>query len=222
MKDRDSQKRFGEIPEVIPTTHDSALIIIDMQYYDAHPDYGVAKKVKEAGNFKILKHLFQRLPMVIGNIKRLQKACRENGIEVIFVKIQSYTQDGRDLSPGYKQKGLMCPPGSREAQILDELKPVGDEIVLNKLSTSAFTSTAIDPILRSMGITKLLVSGVNTNYCVETFIRDAYDRGYQVVLLEDCCATVVEKHHDVTCEEMNDIFCKVRSTDQVISAINDG
>jgi nicotinamidase-related amidase len=215
----DSQKRFEVMPEVIPTPGDTALMIIDMQYVDAHPDYGLAKKAKEAGNFAIMKYFFQRLSMVISNIQRMQKVCREKKIEVIFVKIQSYTQDGRDFSPSYRIKGLQCPPGSKEAEILEELKPVGDEIVLNKLSTSAFTSTPIDQVLRYMGIKKLLVSGVNTNYCIETFIRDAYDRGYEVVLLENCCATVEEKFHQMACEEMEDIFCKVRSTDQMITAI---
>jgi nicotinamidase-related amidase len=217
----DSQRRFppGHMPEVIPTPGDTALVIMDMQYLDAHPDFGLARKARDAGRFEILKHLFTRLPLVIKNIQRLQKVCRETGIEVLFIKIQSYTRDGRDLSPNYRSKGLQCPPGSKEAQILEEIKPVGDEIVLPKLSTSAFTSTPIDQILRYMGITKLLVCGVNTNYCVETFIRDAYDRGYEVVLTEDGCAAVVEEHHRVTCEEVDEIFCHVRSTDQILHAV---
>jgi len=205
--------------EVIPAPGDTALIIIDMQYLDAHPDFGLAKKAAESGRTDIYEHLFSRLPRVITNIQRLQKLCRETGIEVIFIKIQSYTQDGRDLSPGYKAKGMQCPPGSKEAQILEEIQPVGDEIVLPKLSTSAFTSTPIDQLLRYMGITKLLVCGVNTNYCVETFIRDAFDRGYEVILLEDCCAAIVEEHHRVTCEEVDDIFCKVHSTENILQAI---
>lgn len=205
--------------EVIPTPGDTALVVIDMQYLDAHRDFGLAKKAEQAGRADIYAHLFTRLPRVIKNIQRLQKLCRETGIEVIFIKIQSYTQDGRDLSPSYKAKGMHCPPGSKEAQILEEIQPVGDEIVLPKLSTSAFTSTPIDQLLRYMGITKLLVSGVNTNYCVETFIRDAFDRGYEVVLLEDCCAAIVEEHHRVTCEEVDDIFCKVRSTENILRVI---
>ncbi len=219
MEKSHSQRRFNPLPEVIPTPGNTALIVIDMQYIDAHPDYGLIKMAKDRGNGEIFAHLIQRLPGVVKNIQRLQKVCRENKIEVMFVKIQSYTQDGRDLSPSYRIKGLKCPPGSKEAEILEEIKPVGDEIVLNKLSTSAFTSTAIDQILRYMRITKLLVTGVNTNYCIETFIRDGYDRGYEVVMVEDGCATVVEKHHQMTCEEIDDIFCKIRSTDQIIRAI---
>jgi ureidoacrylate peracid hydrolase len=215
----DSQKRFSAMPEVIPTPGDTALIVIDMQYGNVHPDFGVGKAAKEAGRLDIMHHLLKRLPMITANIKRLQAACRKNKIEVIFVKMQSYTQDGRELSPSYKTKGFHWPAGSREAEILEDLKPMGDEIVLNKISTSAFATTPIDPMLRYMGIKKLLVAGVNTNYCVETFIREACDRGYEVVLVEDGCATLVEKHHQTTCEEVNDIFCKVKSTDQIIQVI---
>lgn len=221
MSQSDSQRRFHALPEVIPAPGDTALIVIDMQYGIAHPDYGVAKKAAEDGRGEIMGYFFRRLPRVIDNIRRIQETCRESKIEVIFVKVQSYTRDGRDLCPSYRIKGFQYPPGSKDAEILEELKPAGDEIVLNKLSTSAFTSTPIDQLLRYMGLTKLLVAGVNTNYCIETFIRDACDRGYEVVLLEDCCATIVEEHHRVTCEETEDIFCKVRSTDQVIGAIQE-
>ena len=219
MSRHDSQHRFQKMPEVIPTPGNTALVVIDMQYLDAHPDFGIARKARNEGRFEILNHLFARLPSVIQNIRRMQNACRKARIEVIFIKIQSYTLDGRDLSPSYKTKGLQSPPGSKEAQILEELQPVGDEIVIPKLSTNAFNSSPIDAVLRYMGITKLLVCGVNTNYCVETFIRDAYDLGYEVVLLEDCCATVVEEHHRVTCEEVDEIFCKVRSADEMLTAI---
>jgi nicotinamidase-related amidase len=216
------QRRFAEMPEIVPSSGDTALIIIDMQYLDAHEDYGMAKKAKEEGKFDLYEHLFDQLPTVITNIARLQRVCRKKKIEVIFVKIQSYTQDGRDLSPSYKIKGMKCPPGSREAEILEELRPIGDEIVLTKLCTSAFVSTPIDQVLRYMGIRKLLVTGVNTNYCVESFVRGAYDRGYEVVLVEDCCTTVSEKYHKVTCEEIDNIFCKVCSLDGVLDAIDHG
>lgn len=214
-----SQQRFNPMPEVKPSPGDTALIIIDMQYRSAHPDYGWAKKAREAGKFEIFKSLFARLPMVIANIQRVLQVCRENKIEVMYTVIRSWTQDGRDLSPSYKIKGATCAPGTKDVQILEELKPIGDEIVLNKLSTSAFTSSPVDSVLRYMGIKKLLVAGVNTNYCVESFIRTAYDLGYEVVLLEDCCAAMDEKHHEVTCEEMDGIFCRVHSSKEIIAAI---
>jgi len=102
MNHCDSQLRFHVLPEVIPTPGDTALIIIDMQYGIAHSDYGVAKKATEEGRGEIMSYFFQRLPRVIGNIRRIQKACCESKVEVIFVKVQSYTRDGRDFSPSYR------------------------------------------------------------------------------------------------------------------------
>ncbi len=222
MGRRDSQERFDPMAEVVPSPGDTALVIIDMQYAYAHPDHGLARRAKECGNFHIYRHLFERLEFLVPNIRRLQEACRREGIEVVFVKVQSYTQDGRDLSPSYKEKGMVYPPGSKEAEILEELKPVGDEIVLPKLSTSAFTASPIDQVLRYMGIGKLIVAGVNTNYCVETTIRDAFDRGYRVIMVEDACATVVEAQHKMAVEEIDDIFCKVKTTSEVLELIKEG
>jgi len=215
----DSQKRFNPMPEVKPFPGDTALVIIDMQYRSVHPDYGWARKAREAGRTEIFDSLFARLPAVIANIQAVQRVCRENKIEVIFIVNRSWTQDGRDLSPSYKTKGAKCSPGTKDVEVLEEIKPVGDEIVLNKLSTGAFTSSPVDSVLRYMGIRKLLVAGVNTNYCVESFIRDAYDLGYEVVLIEDCCATVNEKYHEVTCEEIDGIFCNIKSSREIVAAI---
>lgn len=222
MGRRDSQERFDAMAEVVPGPGDTALVIIDMQCGFAHPDHGLAKRAKERGNFHIFAHLFESLKTVVPNIRRLQEACRREGLEVVFVKVQSYTQDGRDLSPSYKEKGMFFPAGSKEAEILEELKPVGDEIVLPKLSTSPFTSSPIDQVLRYMGIEKLIIAGINTNYCVETTIRDAFDRGYQVIMVEDACTTVVEAQHKMAVEEIDDIFCKVKTTSEVLELIKEG
>lgn len=219
MDKRTSQDRFLNSTDVPIEPGRTALLIIDMQYVDAHPDYGIAKMAKERGKFDRLGHLFETLPATIKNIQRLQKAFRGNGIEVLFVKIQSYTKDGRDLSPSYREKGISAPPGSKEAEILEELAPLPNEVVLTKLSTSAFTSSPIDSVLRYMGIDSLVVTGVNTNYCVETAVRDAYDRGYKVALVSDGCTTIVKEHHDTTLEELDDIMCKVMTTDEVLQGV---
>ncbi len=219
MEGRKSPRRFDPLPEVIPTPKETALVVIDMQYAFAHPDYGIGKVAKERGRFEVFKYLFATLTPVVANIQRLQKVCRENGIEVMFVNTESYTTDGRDLSPNYKLRGYFYVAGSKDVQTLEEVKPVGGEIVFKKLSTCAFTSTNIDQVLKYMGITKLLATGIRTNYCVETFIRDARDRGYEVVLVEDCCTTLSEEFHRFSCEVIEDVFCKVKTTDQIIKMI---
>ena len=131
----------------------SALLFVDLQNYNARSDGGVYKDqgltIKEAE----AKHayFFKRLKEeTIPNVKRLQSSCRERGIEVMYTVIECLTGDGRDRSLDYKITGLHVPRGSWDAQILDEIKPVEDEIVFPKTSSSVFISTNIHYILGNL------------------------------------------------------------------------
>lgn len=215
---RHKNRFLGQSPVPIEPGR-TALLIVDVQYLDAHPDYGLARMAKERGQFEIWGHFFERLPSVIGNIQRLQRFFRGAGMEVIFVKIASYTQDGRDFSPSYREKGIVAPPGSKEAEILEEIAPLPNEVVLTKLSTSPFTSSPIDSVLRYMKIDSLVVTGVVTNYCVETTVRDAYDRGYHVALVADGCAGIVPEHHEMALEALDGVLCQVMRTEEVLATL---
>ncbi len=118
-----------------------------------------------------------------------------------------------------KKKYLVTPKGSKEAEILEPLKPAGDEIVLNKFTSGAFNSTPLDKILQNLGIENLVVVGVNTNQCVETTVRDAGDRGYNVVLVDDCCAGSSGAQHAFAMEILDNSYCKVKSTEEVKNLI---
>ena len=130
------------------------------------------------------------------NIKRLLKACRKAGIEIIYPRIASLVKDCRDVSIEHKRINLLAPAGSRESEILDEIKPLENELVITKGASGVFNATAIDQILRNLGVETLIMTGVVTNYCVETAVRDAGDRGYNVILVEDCCAATDKSNHD--------------------------
>jgi nicotinamidase-related amidase len=109
--------------------------------------------------------------------------------------------------------------GSRDHEILDELKPVPGEHVLRKTTVGAFASTAIDSLLRSLDVDQLYMVGVSTNMCVETTAREAADRGYQVTLVEDACATTFEDLHQVTLRNFQRLFGRVAATDQVLAEL---
>jgi nicotinamidase-related amidase len=112
--------------------------------------------------------------------------------------------------------------GSRDHEILDELKPVAGEHVLRKTTVGAFASTAIDSLLRSLRADQLYMVGVSTNMCVETTAREAADRGYQVTLVEDACATTFEDLHHVTLRNFQRLFGRVAATDQVLAELQVG
>ena len=91
--------------------------------------------------------------------------------------------------------------------------------MISKGASGVFNSTAIDQILRNLGVDTLLMTGVVTNYCVETAVRDAGDRGYNVVLIEDACAAMTAEHQRLALEILSNVYCVVQTTDQVISEI---
>ena len=93
---------------------------------------------------------------------------------------------------------------------------------MNKTTYGTFTSTGLDHALRSMGVDSLVVGGVVTNVCVETTARDAADRGYEVVLVEDGCAAYSPEIHDATLLSFQGPFGRVRTTDEVLALLKAG
>ena len=213
-------KRAERLPEPQLTRNNTALLIIDMQYEDAHPDYGVCARLGAQGEQAVLKYYTERLALITPNIRRLLSAFRERKMEVIHTCVQSLTKDGRDRSLEHKNLGVHCLPGSKEAQIIEELAPGEDEIVLSKTCGSVFNGTMIDYILRNIGIQNLVVVGVVTSGCVENAVRDAADLSYLVVLVEDACATWTAEKHAAAIFAMDETSAKVKSTDRMLQILD--
>lgn len=213
-------KLITPLPELSLKKDNTALLIVDMQYLDAHKDYGIFLKAPNKG-VGTMDYYRDRLDIIVPNIAKLQEAFRQRGMEVIQCKIASLTLDGRERSKGHKDKGIFAPKGSKDAEILDELRPLENEIVLPKTASGVFNSTAIDQILRNLEIENLVITGVVTNNCVENAVRDACDRGFGVILVEDGCAAINEDIHLAAVRAMKDHFAKVKSTEEVIQLLLD-
>ncbi len=190
------QSRFLGTPEHSLHREETALLVVDMQYLDAHPDYGFCRQAREAG--EDLAYYESRLKTATANLQKLLAAFREHRMEVIYTRIASLTQNGRDRSLAHKTVNIHAPPGSRESMILEEIAPLGDEIVFSKTVSSVFAGTNIDYVLRNIGIKTLVATGVLTSGCVNAAILDAFDRNYNIVLVEDACADLVEDFHKTT------------------------
>ncbi len=201
---------------------DTALLVIDLQYLDAAEGHGVFADVNTSGvRPEDARYYFDQLKTrVIPNVERLQKAFRNHGMEVIHTRIQALTRDGRDRSAGHKRLGLLATPGSKEAEFLPEVAPVGDEIVINKTASGVFPTTNLYYVLRNMGINALFVAGVYTNECVSSTVRAACDVGFHVTMIDDCCTTVTPELHDFTVATLRDRYCRVIDTDQAIKEID--
>lgn len=131
----------------------------------------------------------------VPNIRRLLDAARASGVEVIYTVIQSLTRDGRDRSIDYQETGFHFPPGSREAEVCDAVRPMSDEIVLPKTSSSLFNSTIFAYLLRNMGLDTVIVTGFLTDQCVDHTVRDGADRGFRMICATDACTTDTAERH---------------------------
>jgi nicotinamidase-related amidase len=208
---------LAPLEEVKLRGNNSALLIVDMQYLDAYPDHGLVIAAKAKGIDT--SYYEERLKAITANIQSLLAECRDKRLEVIYCTIESLTHDGRDRSLEHKCAKLHAAPNSQDGAIIEEIKPLPDEIVLKKTCSGVFNGTNIDQILRNLKVENLVVVGVVTNQCVDTAVRDAADRGYSVVLVENACAAFHESLHQASIEILSGVYCRVKSTVEVIDNI---
>jgi len=199
----------------------SALLYIDVQNYNARPDGGQYQDegLTPGQAEKRYAYFFNRLEeIVIPNMQRLQKTCRSQGIEVLYTTIESMTRDGRDRSLDYKITGFNVPKGSWDAQVLDAIKPLDDEMQFPKTSSSVFISTNLHYILGNLAVDFLIVSGLLTDQCISSAVRDACDLGYLVTLLTDACATYSRQRHDTSLSHIKG-YCRQRTTAEFLAEL---
>ena len=196
----------------------SAMLVVDVQHFCCHPEgaefKGLAPRQMEAYDY-FFRQLNQE---VLPNIGRLQGTCRAAGIEVLFTVVESLTLDGRDRGLDYKISGFHVPKGSKGAEIPDPVRPVGDEIVFPKGSSSVFNSTNIDYVLHNLGCRQLVITGVVTDQCVESAVRDACDLNYLVTLVTDACTTYSADRHSRSLSAIAG-YCRQVTTAELVQEI---
>ena len=198
---------------------ESALLYIDVQNFTVRREGGEFSGLSEAEMDARYGYYFNRLAGVaIPNMRKLQAGFRAAGIEILYTTIESLTKDGRDRSLDYKITGFNVPKGSWDAQVIDELQPGDDEIVLPKTSSSVFVSTHIDYVLRNLGVRQIVIVGLVTDQCIESAVRDACDLGYLVTLVPDACATYSQERHDNSLVAIKG-YCRQCTTDDLLEEV---
>jgi nicotinamidase-related amidase len=199
----------------------SALVVVDLQYLYQR-DYGAGARLRQLGTFETHAYMYDRIEStVVPNIQRLLAACRREGVHVFYTRNATLFGDGVDASPAWARPGKelgvnWCVAGSKESEILCEVEPQAGEVVLSKTSSGAFATTALDAMLRHMGVTTLVCCGVATNYCVESTVRAAADHGYEVVMVSDACAARTADQERMAWEVLDGIYCRIVDTDAVL------
>jgi nicotinamidase-related amidase len=211
--------------EIDPPT--TALLIIDMQEYFLNPQSPFSRMMGRRAE-GLADYFHDRSNrMVVPNIRRLLDAFRAARQRVIFTTVASEAQDGNDWSLPFKrmnaeareQIGEMALPAKTDpwARIVDDLEPAADEVVINKTTYGAFSSTGLDATLRNMGVRTIVLVGVVTNRCVETTMRGAADRGYRVILVDDATAAFSPELQDAATLSLIGAYGFVRQTDETLA-----
>ncbi len=163
----------------------AALLLVDLQNGTCGPEQADRRP-------EFYDQFRQRTLPALEQLLCHSRAC---GLEVMYTVIGNLTRDGRDRSLDYKLSGMGFAPGSREVQVIDELRPGSDDIVLPKSSSSVFNSTNLDYLLRNLGIRDLFVAGLLTDQCIDHTVKDGADRGYYVSCVVDACQAETPERH---------------------------
>ncbi|MEA2297853.1 MAG: hypothetical protein QOF77_789 [Solirubrobacteraceae bacterium] len=177
----------------------TALVIIDMQ-----------RDFLEPGGFgEGLGNDVGLLQAVVEPLRAVLAAARAGGLLIIHTR-EGHRSDMSDCPPSKRARGRLefgiGSPGPKGRVlirgelghgIVDELAPAPGEVVLDKPGKGAFYATDLELLLRNQGITSLIVTGVTTEVCVHTTVREANDRGFECLVLADCCGSYFPEFHEV-------------------------
>ncbi|GAB3629757.1 cysteine hydrolase [Pandoraea terrae] len=195
----------------------AALLVIDMQNAFCHED----------GTLGLSGLDTKRLSAPVKPLARLIARCQAVGIPVIWTVQEHFAIDhsrARKQLAGHtaKRKQVSALAGTWDEQILDELKPLSEvnpSYVIRKHRFGAFYETRLEMMLKMLGTQTLMVTGTTTNACVETSIREAYLRDYDVLAVRDCIAGVNEEWEQTAQKVWSHYLCQLTDSGEVLDWI---
>ncbi len=197
----------------------AALIVIDMQN-----DF-----LASGGMFDKLGVDISPMRAIVPALVNLIDRAREVGLPIIHIQAIYASENNWYLSDVYLEQAKrranirnmeidypVCEKGSWGADFYTGIKPLPVEAVVQKHRWSAFVNTDLDTILRSKGIRTLIMTGVATNICVESTVRDGFMKDYYIVFVKDCIAAYSEELHNNTLTNIALFFGEVVDSSDVI------
>jgi ureidoacrylate peracid hydrolase len=216
------------------STSNTAVIVVDMQN-----DFGAKGGMFDRAGLDI-----SGIQKAIPPTARVVTAARRAGLRVVYLKM-AFRNDLSDLgtsnAPNRTRhmflgvgKEVRGPNGERSrilvrdtwnTDIVPELKPHADDVVMYKHRFSGFFGTELDAVLKRAGVKDLIVTGCTTSVCVESTVRDAMFRDYRCILLADCMAEPIgnelrRTNHEASLLVMQTLFAWVSSSSQLLQSLN--
>jgi nicotinamidase-related amidase len=197
----------------------TAILVMDCQNDIVHEQGKVGGSLTGGAMPRIIKE-----KNILGNIKKLMAAGRAAHVPIIHVR-HAYRPDYADLPgnvkifQGMKQMQALQ-DGTWGAEIHVDLKPEPSDFVITKTRVSAFYASPLEGILQAQGITHLVLTGIATDGVVEGTARDGADRGYAIIIPDDCCAGTTEEAHRVILGGILSFLTTVCKADEVAAALS--
>ena len=156
---------------------------------------------------------------VVANAAKLARRFREVGATVVLVNV-AFASDGADrLKPQADAPMQASAPQPGWSDIVDELEPSPSDLRVTKKNWGAFYGTDLDLQLRRRGIRTIVLGGIASNFGVESTARDAYERAYEQLFVEDAMATMAADWHTFVVTNIFPRMGRVRSTADVLGAL---
>jgi nicotinamidase-related amidase len=153
-----------------------------------------------------------RARKIVPNIAALLKKARKQGIPVIYLR-DAHTKTDREMGIW----GEHAMKGTDASEIVPELKPEKNDIVIEKRWYSGFVDTELPTVLKKLGVDTLIILGVSTDICVQNNVGHAYFSGYRTIVPQDCTASIDEGAHEQAIKYMKNIYgAEITSSDKVL------
>jgi nicotinamidase-related amidase len=149
---------------------------------------------------------------IVANIVLLLKKAKEREIPVIYLR-DAHSSDDKELGVW----GEHAMKGTQGSEIIPQLQPEKNDIVIDKKWYSAFVDTQLHDILKQMGIDTIIFTGVSTDICVQNNVASAYFLEYKTIVLRDCTASLDEVSYEFSLKYMKNIFgTEITTSDKVL------
>lgn len=153
-----------------------------------------------------------RAQKIVPNIASLIKKARKLGIPVVYLR-DAHSPNDKELAIW----GEHAMKGTQGSEIIPELKPEKNDMVLEKKWYSGFVDTELPAVLKKLGADTLVFTGVSTDICVQNNVADAYFSGYGTIVLRDCTASIDEESYEQSLKYMKNIFgTEITTSDKVL------
>jgi len=182
--------------------------------------------VSKGGSYDLMGLNISKYSDVVPSLKQLIGFCRKVKIPIFYSQavreesgIDLLTRSHRILPKSREERikrRPICIRGSWDAEIVEELKPNFDDHVVIKRRVSVFQDTEVEVWLRSLGIDSIIFAGIDTSICVESSLRDAFNHGYDIILISDATSSNNLNHYNSTLDNIRNYYGLVMNLDEFI------